>query len=316
MSSARRIVPVDLGGSPHPDQIYPPPRERPTPELVRALIEAYGRESRGLPLELAFFRGVPDDALLEAGGGLPTRVSCSPADLSRAEADRLAARGVWLIELEVLTYDDRVLKALDRGYNGARVDAQRQGLEERGVAVGLVLMPGLPGSSHQGAQDDVDRALNPALPKPALLRILPAIAFEGSGLYRMAEQGRWRPMRIGEAITTVAAMLDRVEPSGVPVARVGMQPIQDTRWIPVFGTWHPNLRGLVDQRRMRARMNAALQGAPAGGSETLRVNPADLGSARGASNKNVKELRLAHRLRDLRVIGDPRVPRGQALRDT
>ncbi|MFT4977718.1 MAG: hypothetical protein ACI8S6_003625, partial [Myxococcota bacterium] len=91
------IVPVDFGGSPTACRIRPPLRARPEPALVTALIEHY-RTERAAPdaaLEVAFFHGgLPDAAMLEAASGCALRVCCSPGDLSRAEASRLAAAGV------------------------------------------------------------------------------------------------------------------------------------------------------------------------------------------------------------------------------
>ncbi len=309
-------MPVDLGGARQRCEVYPPPvAPPPEPELVDALIQSYRADlAPGEALELAFFHGgVPSDALLEVAAGLPVRVCCSPADLSPEEADRLAARGVGLVELDVLTFADPVLRALSRGYNAARVQAQRAGLARRGVAVGLTLMPGLPGSSHPGALADVDRALDPNLPRPALIRVLPALALAGAGLARWMEEGRWRPMRLGEAVTTVAAMLDRLEPSGVPVARVGWQPQQDLPWRMVGGPWHPNLRGLVAGRRLRRRAAEALRGVEPGASVTLGVNPKDEGDLRGSSGEHLRALRVALSLEDIRLAPDARQDRGTVV---
>lgn len=309
-----RLIPLDLGGSPRRCEIWPPAREPITPELAGALIESYRADPRypDAPLERAFVHGgLPTDALLAVEPALPWRLSCSPADLSPEDADRVAAAGVRLVELEVLTWSDEILRAMGRGYTARRVDAMRQGLARRGIAVGLGLMPGLPGSNHRGALDDVARALSPDLPRPAHVRILPALALRGSGLQRAMEEGRWRPMRLSEAITAVEAMLDLFEEAGVPVARVGLQPGQDLPWRLAGGPWHPNLRGLVEDRRFRRRMLEALRSAPRGGSARLRVHPKDLGLAKGASNQNLRRVRVALGLEALELVEDPELQRGR-----
>jgi len=309
-----RLVPLDLGGSPWRCEVWPPARPPVSPEIAAALIESYRADPRHpeAPLERAFVHGgLPGEALLAVEPGLPWRLTCSPVDLSPEDADRLAAAGVRLVELEVLTWADEVLRAMNRGYTARRVDAMRLGLARRGVAVGLTLLPGLPGSSHRGALEDVARALSPDLPRPAHVRLLPALALRGSGLERAMEEGRWRPMRLSEAITTVEAMLDLLEAAGVPVIRVGLQPGQDLPARLAGGPWHPNLRGLVEDRRFRRRMIEALHRLPRGASARLRVHPKDLGLVKGPSNQNLRRVRVALGLAELELVEDPDLERGR-----
>ena len=309
----RVLVPIDLGGSAHPCEVYPPASPPPTPEFVAALIGHYASER--LPadgaMEVSFVRGgVPSDALLEAAAPWPIRVSCSPADLSPEDADRLAGRGVRLVELDALSLADPVLRELRRGYTAGRVLGMRQGLIRRGIAVGLTLMPGLPGTDHSAALADVERALRPEGGPLEHVRLHPALVLEGSGLARWFEEGRFKPMRLGEAITTLVAMMDRLDAAGVPVARVGLQPGPDLGARLVAGPHHPNLRGLVEGRRFRRRMSEALLGTSLGDEVTLGVNPMDLGAARGSSNQNLRAVRIALGLGRLRVVADEAVPRG------
>ena len=308
----RVIVPVDLGGSPTRCALSPPRDPLPTPELVSALIAHYRAERcpPGAHLEVGFFRGgLPDDALLRACGSLPIRVSCSPADLTRAEADRLRARGVTLVELEVATFADAVLRACRRGYTAGRVDAMRRGLTEQGLKVGLTLIPGLPGASHAAALEDARRAASD--PPAHLTRIYPALAFEGSELARMARERRWVPMGLGAAVTAVVAMVDLLEEAGVPVARIGLQPGQDIPHQAVAGPVHANLRGLVDGRRFRQRMAAALADTPPGSRATLRVHPGDLGAVKGTANEHLRAVRAELGLAELNVLPDPTLARGR-----
>ena len=310
---SRVLVPVSLGGSAQRCEVYPPGGPPPSPELVSALIAHYASERLppGGALEVSFVHGgAPSDALLEAAAPWPVRVSCSPADLSPADADRLASRGVRLVELEALTLSDPTLRALRRGYTAGRVLAMRQGLTRRGVAVGLTLMPGLPGTDHPSALADLERALAPEAGPLAHARLYPALALEGAGLARWFREGRWRPMRLGEALTTLVALMDRLDAAGVPVARVGLQPGPDLGATLVAGPHHPNLRGLVEGRRYRRRMVEALAGAAPGAEVTLGVHPKDLGEARGGSNQNLRAVRIALSVGRLRVVADDSVPRG------
>lgn len=311
----RLVVPVDLGGSPTECRVRPPLRRRPEPAVVRALIEHYGRDRApdgGVRMEVAFFHGgVPDAALLEACVPLPVRVSCSPADLTRADAAALVRAGVETIEVEVLTFDTAVLRGLDRGYGPKRVRAMLAGLRGHGLRVGVTLAPGLPGSTHASAVADAQLLADADPPLADFVRILPALAYPGSGLAALAAAERWQPMTVPEAVTTCAAMLDVFDAAGIPVARVGAQPGQDLPARAVAGPAHPGLRGLVEARRYRRRMQAALAGAPRSRPAIVRVNPKDLAWAKGTANANVRALRAALGLPALRVEPDPGVARGE-----
>jgi hypothetical protein len=309
------IVPVDLGGSPTPCRVRPPLRPPPDPETLRALVRHYTEDrSPPGPVEavVAFFRGgLPPEALLDAATGHPLRLSCSPADLDRAAATRLQAHGMRRVELEVLTLDPSVLRRLVRGYTATRALQMVPALQEMGLEVGVVLAPGLPGASHAGALADADRLLAEA--RPDFVRIHPALAIEGSGLAELARRGDWAPMRLGEAVTTCEALLDRFDAAEVPVIRVGRQPGSDFPERVVAGPVHPSLRGLVEARRYRRRMEAALRGHPRARPAVLAVHPADLSWAKGTANANVKALRSALGMRALAVEPDPAVPRGRVV---
>lgn len=309
------IVPVDLGGSPTACHVRPPLRTPPTPALVSALIAHYRAERApaGAPLEVAFFHGgTPSDALLQAAEGCAIRVSCSPADLSRAEAARLWDRGVRTLELEALTFHTRTLKLLRRGYAGPMVVTQLTGLRAQGFRLGVTLAPGLPGTSHDLALDDVAQLVDRAeAPRADFVRIYPALALEGSELAALAEDERWTPMHLGEAVTTVVEMTDRLSRLGIAVARVGLQPGQDVPARAVAGPTHPNLRQLVEVRRFRRRMAAALTHVPEGSQVELSVNPRDLAWAKGTANENIRSLRARLSLQGLQVRPDDAVSRGE-----
>lgn len=306
------MIPVDLGGSPTRCAVMAPPEPPPGPDLVEALVHHYVTErmpAEGARVEVAFFHGgIPGDDLLDAARPYPIRVAGSPADLSRAQALHLRERGVTTIELDVLTFDAGVLRDCRRGYTARHAEAMLAGLRELGFRLGVGLWPGLPGSSHRSALDDVAILARDHLVD--FVRIYPALAFAGSELARMVREGRWRPMRLGEAVTTVHAMVEALERAGIEVARVGLQPGPDIRARVVAGPVHPNLRGLVEARRFRTRMARALAEFPPGSHAAVRVHPKDLSWAKGSANENVRALRANLRLCALHVEPDEQVKRG------
>jgi len=314
------VVPIDLGGSPTACRVRPPLRPAPTPELVGALVEHYAGERSadpGMPLEVAFFHGgLPPEELVQAARPHALRLACSPADLEPERVRALRDQGLSTVEVEVLSFDDDVLRACQRGYSRAWAQAVVRGLRALGLRVGIVLAPGLPGGSHQGTLDDARMAagLVDARLRADLVRIHPALGLEGSELTELAASGRWRPMDLGQAVTTCLGMVEIFEAAGVPVARIGLQPGADVPVAATVGPWHPNLQALVQVRRFRSRMAAALVGVGPGAEPVLRVHPQDLSYAKGTANENVRALRARLRLRGLVLQADPALPRGTVAR--
>ena len=142
------------------------------------------------------------------------------------------------------------------------------------------------------------------------MRLRPALARAGSGRAALVKASAGPPMRLGEAVTTWEALLDQFDAAGVPGIRVGLQVGPDVPDALVAGPAHPHLRGLVEARRYRPRMAAALRDHPRARPAVLRVTPRDLSCAKGTANANLKALRATLGLRMLSVEPDPVVERG------
>lgn len=306
------LVPVDLGGSAHRCLVTPPRRPAPTPELVQALITHYLDErAPSGPVEVAFFHGgMPCPDLLAAARPHAVRLALTPRDLAPDMLEALGGAGVRTVEINALTFDTSVLRGCRRGYSGRHAKDAILGLRDRGFRVGLTLAPGLPGASHGSLLEDVRWVVGDGAPRVDFVRVLPAVAFAGAGLARRVAEGRWTPMSLGEAVTTVVELLDRFEDAGVDVARVGVQAGQDVPGRVVAGPHHPDLRGLGEARRFRRKMRAALCGAPRTRRVQVAVNPKDLSWAKGPSNSNVRALRADLGLEALQVRPREDVPRG------
>src|SRR5690606_25851906 len=146
-------------------------------------------------------------------------VRVRPDLFARADAARLATAGVTEVELDALTFDDRLLHAAGRRYRGALVEEILRGLPSFGLAPGVVLWPGLPGSSHDDAVADARRAA----PLVRTARLHPVQVIEGAALQRHHLDGSYRPLELGEAVTVCRAMMDVLEAAGAQVIRVGLQ---------------------------------------------------------------------------------------------
>ncbi|MEQ1507528.1 MAG: hypothetical protein ABMB14_35185 [Myxococcota bacterium] len=306
------VVPVQSGCCPdHPRCLLcPPPPPAPSAELVEALVEHYRDGDR--PLRVGFYGGAPPtDPQLDAIGGLPFVARVRPDLLGRADLARLVAAGAVGIELDAATFHDPALKAIGRRYRAARVLEQLDGIAAAGIAPGIVLAPGLPGTSHLDAVEDA----RIAAARVRFVRIHPVLVLDGSGLQRAHLDGTYVPLGLGEAVSTCRAMLDLLHEAGVDVIRVGQNPGPDGLGRAVAGPRHPSLRQLCDARRTLAVLHRSLEGTVRGARLVVRCHPADETSARGPFNQHVRTLRATYGLAALRVRPDPSLARGQFVID-
>lgn len=300
-------MPVQLGCCPEDERclLCPAPPTAPTPELVRALVDRYAEDRATSDLRLGFYGGPPPaDALLL---DLPFQVRVRPDLLGRREAEHLVRRGAVAFELDVLTFDDRTLRDLGRPYRRALVLEMLEGLRALGARVGVVLAPGLPGTTHDLCL--ADAAL--AAPRVDTARLHPVLVLKGARLQEVYRSGLYRPLRLGEAVTVCREMMDVLEAAGVEVIRVGLQPGPDGLGRAVAGPHHPSLRQLVEARRVRDHLRQMLDGTPRGSHIVIKCAPPDETRTRGPLNQHIRDLRAEFGLAGVDIEPDPALTRGE-----
>lgn len=276
------------------------------------MLEHYRGRARGLAAEVqvGFFGGPPPtDAWLDALDGAPFSCRVRPDLLTRADLARLLARGLRSLELDLLTWHDDALRAIGRRHRGALVRQQLDALRSAGVRTGVVLAPGLPGTDHATAVRDAEATIGRA----DYVRLHPVLVLDRSALRELHASGRYVPLDLAAAVTVCRAVLDILEPAGVEVVRVGLQPGPDGLGRAVAGPRHPALRQLVEARRRLERLRAALDDRHVGAHVVVRCAPGDETPTRGPRNQNLRALRAEFRLASLRIVADPALERGVTM---
>ncbi len=306
------VVPIQLGCCPHGTErclLCPPAPEPPSSELVAAMIEHYRTErAAGAPLLVRFFGGEPpNDAQVEALGGLPFEIRVRPDLLPRERAAELQRQGLQAVELDAHTFHRPALIEAGRPYSPDLVRQMSRTLRGMGLRVGGVLTIGLPRSSHETCLQDAAEAAQ----LWSTVRLHPLLVLRHSRLRTWHEQGLYAPLRVGEAVTTVLEMMHILEAAGVTVTRVGMQPGPDGFGKAVAGPRHSSLRELVEARRVRETLMAQLQAAGIrGGAVTLRCHPADISRVKGPLQQHIRDFRARFQLDDVFVRADDTLVRG------
>lgn len=229
--------------------------ERPIPAILAALDAEL--EAADAPRELAFYGGTftslpPADqgACLELAArhkktGRVTRVRAStrPDAVTREHLGRLRDAGLDMLELGVQSFSDAALHASARGYTGAAAARGCALVRESGLALGVQLMPGMPGLTEHAFADDVETALACT---PETLRLYPCLVLAGTRLAAAYADGAFTPWPLETCVPLLAAAQLRAWETQTRVIRIGLAPQAELdRNGVVAGPRHPALGSMV-----------------------------------------------------------------------
>lgn len=222
---------------------------------------------------------------VEAGRAEGIRVSTRPDGLGEAQVEFLERHGVTTVEIGCQSFCQKVLGLSGRGHGASDAGGALARLRRFPLAVGLQLMPGLPGAGPDEAFYSLETALSL---RPDFLRIYPTVVLEGTELAELWRHGDYHPMELESAVDLCASMLLRCRAAGVVVIRIGLQgdASLDRGEGILAGPYHPAFGQLV-QSRIWLR---AFQVLAAGGVRSLCVHPDDLSDALGHRRHNISTM--------------------------
>ncbi len=264
----------------------------------RREIAFYGGTFTGLPAETQARYLVLARTYLDAGSVDELRVSTHPAMVDEDSVARLAVQGVTTVELGVQSSDPAVLRRAGRGYTFPEVVEAVGRLRERGMKVGLQLMPGLPGAD---AASDLRSAREVLALRPSSLRVYPTLVLRGTPLARDWERGAYESLSLDEALERSAEILELAREAAVPVIRVGVHGASEETGGLLAGPVHPSFGYLARVRAMGKRVERGVRGlGPVGATARLTVAARDLSLLQGPGGEALDGLR--RRLAPLELI--------------
>lgn len=239
---------------------------------------------------------------IESGRIRAIRLSTRPDCISGAVLDLLKRYRVTTVELGAQSMDDRVLTLAGRGHSARDTVRAVSLLRERRFAVGIQLMPGLPGDSADTFRATVDTVIGL---KPDFVRLYPALVIKGTPLERLYRAGKYGPLTLDAAVSICREAYTKFEGAGISVVRMGLQPTEELErpGTVLAGPWHSAFRQLVESSIFLDKMRAALSGE-SGTRRTavFEVNPRDISAAIGQRRGNIERLKKEFGLADVRIV--------------
>ncbi len=233
--------------------------DQPVPESIPAKIDDYLKtDKKKNPVQVAFYGGTftalpleiqrrylgAVQPFIEAGKVESIRISTRPDCITTKILSLLIEHRVSTVELGAQSMADSVLVRSGRGHTAADTVRAVGLLRKHAFAIGLQLMPGLPGDSRELFFMTVDSTI---AMRPDVVRIYPALVIKDTPLEELYYAGRYDPLSLEEAVKWCKVALEKFEKSGIKVIRMGLHPTEELKkpGTIVTGPYHPSFRQLV-----------------------------------------------------------------------
>jgi histone acetyltransferase (RNA polymerase elongator complex component) len=234
------------------------------------------------------------------------RISTRPDALDEETLCLLKGYGVKTVEIGTQSMIDEVLTLAKRGHSSEDTISAILRLKRQEFEVGIQLMIGLPGDTLDRFLQTLDRMI--AL-KPDFVRIHPTLVLKGAPLEKHWRAGEYSPLSLNEAMQWLKKGILKLESSGIPVARVGLQPTEDLERNLLAGPYHPALRQLVDSAIFFDMARHLLQISPNGSQALFCCHPQEVSNLRGQRNGNILKLKEEFSLREILIHEKKELPR-------
>jgi histone acetyltransferase (RNA polymerase elongator complex component) len=235
------------------------------------------------------------------------RLSTRPDCIDPAVCDLLKEYNVGVVELGVQSFDDQVLQQSLRGHTSEQSRNAFRLLRGSGMQVGLQLMPGLPGETSASFLKGIDEVITLG---PDFVRLYPALVVKESGLEKLYQANRYRPLSLNKAIGLTARCYRKLTEAGIRVVRMGLQPSELLEKSIVAGPYHPAFGELVQSRLWLKKIRARL--VLLGPQQTLQIHIShrDMSAVVGMKKLNTKRLEKLGFSGRFTILQDKNMARG------
>ena len=243
-----------------------------TPDYIKETITEYvGSKRNDKFWEVAFYGGsftaihtdlqhqllAPASEMLKRGIIDGIRCSTRPDAVGDEAITLLQSYGVKTVELGVQSMNDDILVHAKRGHTAQEVVEAVARLKQRGMTVGVQLLPGLKGETWETI---LETAVAIVKLKPDFVRIYPVLVIENTELADQYRADEYEPLSTGQAIKYCAFLKEWFERHTIEVIRTGLQSTEelDSGNSLVAGPYEPAMGELVVNEQYKHRIERCI----------------------------------------------------------
>ena len=239
-----------------------------TPDYIKDTITEYvGSKRNDKYWEVAFYGGsftaihtdlqhqllAPASEMLKSGIIDGIRCSTRPDAVGDEAITLLQSYGVKTVELGVQSMNYDILVDAKRGHTAEEVVEAVARLKNRGMTVGVQLLPGLKGETWETI---LETAIAVVKLEPDFVRIYPVLVIENTELADQYRAGEYEPLSTEQAITYCAFLKEWFESHNIEVIRTGLQSTDELNSGDslVAGPYEPAMGELVVNEQYKQRI--------------------------------------------------------------
>jgi len=243
-----------------------------TPDYIKETITEYvGSKRNDKFWEVAFYGGsftaihtelqhqllAPASEMLKRGIIDGIRCSTRPDAVGDEAITLLQSYGVKTVELGVQSMNDDILVDAKRSHTAEEVVEAVARLKQRGMTVGVQLLPGLKGETWETI---LETAVAIVKLKPDFVRIYPVLVIENTELADQYRAGEYEPLSTEQAIKYCAFLKEWFERHTIEVIRTGLQSTEelDSGNSLVAGPYEPAMGELVVNEQYKHRIERCI----------------------------------------------------------
>ena len=232
-------------------------------------IAFYGGSFTGIPMEqqkdyLSVAKRYKKKGLIQK-----IHLSTRPDYIDDSILTNLKEHLVDIIELGVQSFDEEVLRLSNRGHSREAVFASSRMIQDYGFELGLQLMIGLPGDTMEKSIASAREAVKIS---PSIARLYPTVIIQNTELYRMFQEGKYKPFSMEETIQITKEMYLILTAADINVIRVGLKSTDHiSESGDIAGGYHPAFRQLVESESAKEQLEKQLVLIPSPHTETFKV---------------------------------------------
>lgn len=235
------------------------------------------------------------------------RCSTRPDCITEEICSFLYQYKVRTVELGVQSLNDSVLRNARRGHCAVHSEKATQLLRDEGFAVGVQLMPGLPGESSSSFLRTIAGVIRL---RPDFTRIYPTLVVAGSGLEQLYRRGEYMPLSLAKAIAVTAESYRRLKAAGIDVIRMGLQPSAILEDSVIAGPYHPSFGELVRSRLWVKKIRHRLNFLNPGERLEIHVSHRNVSTVIGMNKYNIKRLDALGFSGRYKIVADKAIEEG------
>ncbi len=213
------------------------------------------------------------------------RISTKPAPLNKETLTILKEHRVTIVELGIPTFNDKILRILNRQHTVDDLHRAYYMLHNEGFNVALQVMVGLPHETMEDIKETVKHIIRLT---PYYIRIYPLVVLKGTPLHRMYEGDRFISVSFEEAIRRTLFIYLNALQHNIKVTKMGLTENEIIKDSIVAGPYHPSFGYMVKSQAMYLAIKTKIETSSIKGSVCISLNNKDIPHLIGHKRSNIK----------------------------